>query len=270
MRARTADYGMYTLAGLEPVIDDFWRRLARAFVAEGVRNVPRRLTRGRPTQMLWRDPALLFTQTCGYPMMHAFRHHLQPVTTPCYAVEGCNGPTYRSAIIVREDAQVWRPEGLAGKIAAVNGPHSQSGYNALRAYLAPHAAGGRFLSGVVTTGAHAASIKAVRDGKADVAAIDPVTFALHRRYAPDQVAGVRIMDWSAPCPGLPFATSHRTTADTLKRLRAGIQAVFADGDAAPTLEALMLTDTVTLSTADYAPVMEMEAGAVSLGYPTIA
>ena len=270
MSRRIADYSMYTLPGLEGVIDDLWRRLGRAFQAEGIRDVPRRLTRGKPVQMLWRDPALLFTQTCGYPMMTAFRHHLQPIATPCYAVEGCEGPTYRSAIIVREDEPVWRPDGLAGKIAAINSTHSQSGYNALRAYLAPYAKDGRLLGSVLTTGKHGLSIKAVREGRADVAAIDPVTWALHRRYAPEAIAGIRIMDWSAPCPGLPFATSQRTTVDTLRRLRAGLDAVFNDPEAASTLGALMLTGVAHLSTADYAPILEMEANTVAQGYPTLA
>ncbi len=82
-----------------------------------------------------------------------------------------------------------------------------SGMLALKLVFAPHAEGGRFFSRVSETGSHVGSMVAVRDGMADVCAINSVCVALARRYRPDYLDGLVEIARSPMVPSLPFVTA---------------------------------------------------------------
>jgi ABC-type phosphate/phosphonate transport system substrate-binding protein len=165
--------------------------------------------------------------------------------------------------MVRDDDPASDVAGLRGWRAAFNSRDSQSGYNALRDLVAPHAEAGRFFTEAVETGGHLASLAALREGRADVAAIDAVTLAL----APEAAkAGLRILQWSRAVPGLPYVTRLNTSDADLARLRHGIAAALADPGLADARAALRLAGFDVLGEAAYAPIVEMERRAMSLGY----
>src|SRR3546814_11503112 len=91
---------MYDLPGLEAATDAWWAGLAAAFRAEGLHQVPERLTREVGHAALWTAPDLLFSQTCGYPLTHALAGRVTLVATPTYACPGCDGGRYPSEILV--------------------------------------------------------------------------------------------------------------------------------------------------------------------------
>jgi ABC-type phosphate/phosphonate transport system substrate-binding protein len=130
----------------------------------------------------WLSPELLFSQTCGYPFRNAIKGRVQILATPCYTAAGCEGPNYRSLVLVRADAREQSLAELKGATVAFNSTDSQSGYNALRFLVAPLAKGGRFFGKTMETGGHALSLAAVAAGEADVAAVDCVSYALFQRY----------------------------------------------------------------------------------------
>ena len=94
-----------------------------------------------------------------------------------YDVPGCTGVFQRSQVVLRADDPSVALADLRGRRVAFNGTDSQSGYNRLRALVAPLARDGHFFGSRLETGAHAESLKSVQDGKADVAAIDCVSLA---------------------------------------------------------------------------------------------
>src|SRR3546814_10725357 len=98
-----ASLPMYDLPGLEAATDAWWAGLAAAFRAEGLHQVPERLTREGGHAALWTAPDLLFSQACGYPLTHALAGRVTLVATPLYDCRGCDGGTYRSEILVRAD-----------------------------------------------------------------------------------------------------------------------------------------------------------------------
>jgi len=53
-----------------------------------------------------------------------------------------------------------------------------------------------------------ASVLAVANGEAQIAAIDHVAFELAKRYEPDAVSEVHVLGYSKPVPGLPLITTH--------------------------------------------------------------
>ncbi|MFO1057261.1 MAG: PhnD/SsuA/transferrin family substrate-binding protein [Dongiaceae bacterium] len=265
-----ASLPMYDLPELAAATDSWWRGLAAAFRRAGLAEVPGRLTREVALPAHWLDPALLFSQTCGYPLTHALAGRVGLLGTPCYAAPGCEGPLYRSLVLVAEGSPARSLAELRGQVAAMNGRDSQSGCNVLRALLAPHAAGGRFCGAVLETGSHAASIAAVAAGRAGFAAIDCVTHALLARRRPAALAGTRVLLESPAVPGLPYVAGGAVDEDGRRRLRDGLRAAFADPGLAETRDALLLAGFDELPLAAYDAILAMRRQAEAAGYPELA
>jgi ABC-type phosphate/phosphonate transport system substrate-binding protein len=255
---------MYDLPELRWATDALW-----AAIAARVPGTPAVLERARPLMDVWTDPDLVLAQTCGYPLVTSLAGRVRVVATPRYVAEGCEGASYRSAVIVRADDNAVCLADLRGRRCAVNGFDSQSGMNALRAAVAPLAEGGRFFGEVVTTGAHAASARAVACGDADVAAVDCVTWALLQRVRPAETRGLRVLAWTVASPGLPLITSMKADAATLGALVAALGLVAEDQALAPVREALLLAGFEVLPAGAYGSILAMEHQAVSLGYPIL-
>ena len=137
-------------------------------------------------------------------------------------------------------------------------------------FVAPYAVDGRFFSSVHETGGHRASIDAVSNGEADVAAIDCVTFGNTLRFDPDRIAGVRILAETAKGPGLPFITSASTPAKDLVILRRALSETIADPALADVCDTLSLRGISLLGDADYEVLAELDREAARHGYPAIA
>ncbi|MFQ5755211.1 MAG: hypothetical protein ACE5H7_03850 [Acidiferrobacterales bacterium] len=140
-----ASLPMYDLPAIRRATDAWWRGLAAAFRRAGIENVLDALTRGDETGVAWYDPGPLFSQTCGYPLVHKLSGVLQPLATPVYDAPGCVWPRYRSAIVNRSGNPAASLMALRGGICAVNRRDSQSGYHSFRTMLAPLANGKRLL-----------------------------------------------------------------------------------------------------------------------------
>ena len=266
-----ASLPMYEPPELRHWTEAWWQGLARHFQAQGIQDAPTALTRpGDGLHAHWGQDGLLFSQGCGYPLTHAFRGRWQVVATPCYAAPGCDGPTYRSALVVRADAPFQSLEDLRGKAACFNSRDSQSGFNILRATFAPLARDGQFFGRVVQSGGHIRSVAMVQAGEADLASLDCVTYALYARHAPQRVAGTRILAMTAPAPGLPYITAAATAPETLARLRQGLRAAMDDPALAPVRDALMIAGMAILPQDAYATIRAAEDQAIALGYPDLA
>ena len=261
---------MYDLPELRAATDSWWTVLACHLRREGIAEVPDALTRGREIGDVWRDPGLLLTQTCGYPLTHGHADDLCAVAVPDYRAEGCGGGLYRSAFVVRADDPAQELKDLRGRRAAANGPDSQSGCNALRAAVSEIAGGERFFSDVLWTGAHRQSLTAVREGSADIAAIDGVTFALVGDVAPGEVEGLRVLGWSAATPALPYAVRKGLDADARHRVADALMSAAADPEGADARYALRLSGLKPASDRDYAVMVEMREAAEARGYPLLA
>ncbi len=265
-----ASLGMYDDPPLDEANDALWTQIAARLAARGVRRVPRRLDRSRALASIWSDPNLLLAQCCGYPLMTDYRDRLRYVATPRYAAPGCVGADHRSRIVVRSGNEARRLADLRGSRAALNDRRSNSGMNLLRAAIAPIAGGRPFFSAVIETGSHRASLAAVADGEADLAAIDAVTFAALARGDPAAVAGVRTLAWSDLSPGLPFVTSAATPPATVRHLRGVLAEVLGGTTPGPARAALLIEGVETMPAARYARLLRVESNAARLGYPHLA
>lgn len=255
-----ASLGMYDPPWLHRANDALWRGIAEHLAAQGVTDVPSGLTRDAPLDAIWTAPDLVLAQTCGYPLTMRLDPGAHVVATPLYDAPGCADGWHCSALVVRHDDPAVAVPDLAGRDAAINAGDSNSGMNLLRAMVAPHARAGRFFGDVVETGAHAASVAAVRSGRADCAAIDAVTWALLQDHDPELGRTLRVLEWSERTPGLPLITRR---PELIPALQAALDAARPD-------PALRITGFARIDRADYAVIPAIEARAVALGYPALA
>jgi ABC-type phosphate/phosphonate transport system substrate-binding protein len=258
MRAMVSMYWMPELAWAN---DAWWDGLAKHWRAASLADVPARSHEPDDLYGLWAAPDLFFAQTCGYPLTHELKGKVTLVATPCYSAPGCAGSNYCSHIIVREDSGITELAQLSGKIAAINSYDSQSGWNVLRHSLNPALKGAGTFPRVIETGGHRKSVAAVREGRADVATIDCVTYARLGIVAPQEIAGLKVLAETASAPSLPYITRKDIPADDLRRLRAGLQAAVQDPALAEARAALMIRDIVVLPLEAYDRILEIEGAA---------
>jgi ABC-type phosphate/phosphonate transport system substrate-binding protein len=239
-------------------------------MAQGVERVPVGLTRGVALEAVWTDPELLLGQTCGYPLATSLGERVHVVATPRYSATGCYGALYRSAIVVRAGDPATHLADLHGRRAAVNDLASNSGMNLLRAEIAPLANGAPFFGAVVVTGAHVSSVEAVASGKADIAAIDCITWAHLQRFRPAATQGLRVLAMTKATPGLPLIAAAATDTAVLASLRQALTEVAGDPALAGVRAELMLDGFETLPEDAYEAILALERDAIAHGYPTLA
>jgi len=264
-----ASLPMYDLPEVRKWTDRLWAAIAEELREGGVAGVPDALERPSDHHDAWRPDGLLFSQSCGYPAATTFRDVLRVVATPHYAAPGCDGPRYSSAVVAREASRVAALEELRGAVCAFNSRDSQSGYNALRAAIAPIARGRRFFARTVETGSHAASMEAVRCGRADVCAVDCVTWALYARHRPSALGGLEVVCRTAHAPGLPFVTADDGSDATFASIREALGRAFVRPDLAETRDALLISGLSILPADTYEPLLAMERAAAASGYPNL-
>lgn len=261
---------MYDLPEIREATRGWWESVARGLVRAGVLASPPPLSEGEPMERAWKDPGLLFSQACGYPLTHAFAGRLTPLATPCYAAPGCEGPCYSSALVVAAARRASGLEALRGARVAVNYRGSHSGYNVLRAAVAPLARGRPFFAAVIESGAHLASIGLVARGEADLASIDCVTHALLARHRPRALAGTRVLAYTMRAPALPYVTAAPADPATVSGMRAALRHALADPRSARARADLLIAGLHFLDVEDYAPIDAIERAALDLDYPEVA
>lgn len=235
--------GMYDFGSAQAANDRLWALIRDGLRGRGVA-APDALTRGEHAYWdAWQSPDLLLSQTCGYPFRARLHGTVTYVGTPDYGVEGCAPGHYRSVFIARADDPRRDVREFGGAPFAYNEGLSQSGWAAPQTFAAKL---GIRLPPVVQTGAHRLSAEAVAEGRADIAALDAVTYALMQDASP-LVERLKIVGLTDPTPGLPFITS--TGRDPQPIFDAVSEAISALDDG--TKAALRLKGLVKIAAADY-------------------
>ncbi|MCU1772112.1 phosphate/phosphite/phosphonate ABC transporter substrate-binding protein [Pseudomonas sp. 13B_3.2_Bac1] len=213
---------------------------------------------------LWLSPDLLLTQTCGYPLMTLLRGQVRIVGRPRYELPDATAGNHCSLILSRADDSRETLADFRGSRGVINSDDSNSGMNLLRQRLAPLQRDGQFFASVGISGAHRESLRWVREGRADLAAIDSVTYAYLARHAPEEVTGLRVVARTALSPTLPFITAATATDEQIEKLRRVMnQALHELPDVVQTLG---LPEVLAASESDYQVVLDYQREAEQLGY----
>jgi len=168
---------------------------------------------------LWQHPRLLLAQTCGYPLMTLLQGHVRLIGRPHYELPDARAGFHCSLILARADDPRQDLGAFAGCRGVINSPDSNTGMNLLRHSIAPYQRGGQFFSSLKISGGHRESLRWLRDGRAELAAVDSVTFAYLQRDAGHEVGNLRIVARTAGSPTLPFIAGLDVDADDGETLR---------------------------------------------------
>ncbi|MEX0337608.1 MAG: phosphate/phosphite/phosphonate ABC transporter substrate-binding protein [Arenibacterium sp.] len=198
----TAFLGMYDIPSLHAANDAFWHE-----IRSRLDKAPPQLNREDDVWDIWRAPDLVFAQTCGMPYRARLHGQVQLIGTPDYGLPDCPPGYYRSVLIAR-DIDDDDLTSYSGKTFAYNEPLSQSGWAGPMTHLASRNVSP---ANYLQTGAHAASAKAVSEGKADLAGIDALTWELLVEHG--NIDGLKPIAFTEAVPGLPYITSLSMDAD---------------------------------------------------------
>jgi ABC-type phosphate/phosphonate transport system substrate-binding protein len=167
---------------------------------------------------------------------------------------------------VRQDSPWQELADLRGARCLINTGTSHSGMNILRAMVAPLHESGRFFASVQVSGAHRTSLARISRGRADVAAIDCVTYALVQRHSPSLLAGTRVLCRTQSVPAPPFVTRAGLVPEDLARLRDALTATLEDPEVAWAREATFLAGCAVRPIEAYDAIVELERLADQYGY----
>ena len=151
----------------------------------------------------WQRPDLVLGQICNLPYRHHIRNRVTRIAAADYGLPHCPPGHYCSLFVVREDEPEEDPAAYADRRFAYNDIYSQSGFGAPQLWAAEH--GFQFRT-TLATGGHRASIAALAEGEADIAAIDAQTWAMTSRYDP-QPKSLKVIGATATSPGMTFITA---------------------------------------------------------------
>lgn len=186
--------------------DRLWTDVRKNLQAGGT-DAPVGLTRNLDPWAIWESPSLLLAQTCGLPFRARLEGDVTLVGTPDYGLPGIAPGYYFSVIVAASGAQPPnRP------VPAVNDAMSQSGWAALYDWSR---AVDLKLGDPVHSGAHATSARMVAEGRADIAAIDAVTWRFLETYDPSLTRQLTVIGDTPPTPGLPLITARPDLAGRL-------------------------------------------------------
>lgn len=197
-----ASLPMYDRPELRAETDRYWALIRQELAARGI-DAPEALSRGDEALLPhWESPDLILSQTCGFPYRARLHGQVTLVGTPDFGNEGCAPGYYRSVLIARADDVRDGFAAFDGARIAYNDGLSQSGWAAPINHAA--ARGVRLLPGV-ETGSHRASFRAVAEGRAELAAIDALTWRLIREF--EDTSAVKVVGATDPTPALPYITA---------------------------------------------------------------
>ena len=195
-----AALGMYDRAEAQASNDRLWRLIRDGMRAMGLA-APDGLTRGEAAYWpAWTAPDLVLSQTCGFPFRSRLHGTVTLIGTPDYGVAGCPPGYYCSVLVARAGDRRQTLAAFDGAALAFNDDLSQSGWAAPQNHAR---ALGLTLRPGLRTGGHLLSARAVAEGRAEMAAIDAVTWDMITQW--DAIAGaLKVVDRTAPTPGLPY------------------------------------------------------------------
>ncbi len=254
---RQASLAMYPFAHLREAYQQLWDGIVKGVAADR-RSLPAQLLLAQlmPAELTWTDdvaglwasPDMFVAQTCGWPLVTALAGRVRVLGSFTYDVDGAQGAHYRSAIVATRPGTV---ADFVGATVAVNNPDSLSGWVSLRCAVPGYGP-------VVWSGAHRQSLVALQEGRAELAAIDAVSFAHIARSAPELVRGLHLVGRGPLVPSLPLIAPLALADADIAALRGALVAALGDPQLADACRQLRISGFEPLDFDDYAPIADLD------------
>lgn len=200
----------YNFPSTRPHLDTVWRETRSRLGAAGIGQTPVALNHSIDYAEFHADPQLTLSQCCGLDLFQPHTRNVIPFAAPVITAYEVPRGRYFSRIVARPSARLDAPH------VVINNRFSHSGHTAIRMWLKLQGIA-RFT--VSETGSHAQSLASLREGRADLAAIDALSW-LHL-----DTAGLEILDTSEPAPAPPFITGRESDV-SVKAMTAALNAAF--------------------------------------------
>lgn len=214
-----ASLGMYDFGPTMAANDRLWAA-TRDHLRKLGQPAPDTLTRGAGAFWdAWQDPDLILSQTCGYPYRARLHGKVALIGSPDYGLPGCPAGHYSSVLVARKDDPRDRIEDFDCASLAFNDDLSQSGWAGPVAYLLRL---GLTPNPTLRSGGHRLSAQAVAEGRADLAGLDALTWAMLQGQEP-AVDALKVITQTTPTPALPYICA--LTADRAALFAALSQAI---------------------------------------------
>jgi ABC-type phosphate/phosphonate transport system substrate-binding protein len=196
-----ASLAMYHYPWTAAAHDRLWVLIRDGLRMRGI-TAPDALDRTIGHMEAWARPDLTLSQICNLPYRARFQGKVTLIAACDYGLEGAGPGLYYSVLLVRRDDPARTLSEAAGYPMAINEPLSQSGWGAPAQFAA---AQGLRLNPVLRTGTHAQSMQAVAEGRADLAALDAISFRNFCGHNPF-ADRVRILARTHTSPGMTMIT----------------------------------------------------------------
>ena len=239
-----ASLGMYDRPETAAAQDRLWAGIRDGLRAEGIA-APDALTRDAHAYWdAWTSPDLVFSQTCGFPVRARLHDKVTLIGTPDYGLPGCPPGHYNSVFVARRTDPRRSLAEFSGSRFAYNEDLSQSGWAAPQNHAAAH---GLHFPPSLQTGGHRLSALAVAESRADIAAIDALTWQLLTKYEAFASDLHEIARTEPPTPVLPYITAKGADAAVFFRITAAAIAALSPADRAT----LHLKGLIAIPASDY-------------------
>lgn len=206
-----ASLGMYDRAEVQASNDRLWALMRDGLRSAGL-SAPDHLTRGPEAYWpAWEARDLVLSQTCGFPYRVKLHGKVTLVGTPDFNVEGCAPGHYRSVFVAAKTDARRDVLQFDGASLAFNEDLSQSGWAAPQNFALSQ---GIELRPALRTGGHLLSARAVAEGRAEIAALDAITWAIIQRHEAF-AANLQVVGVTDPTPGLPYISARGADAGLL-------------------------------------------------------
>lgn len=230
---------MYPFDHLRSAYDELW-----SFLASNIDGAPTQLDRSIDLATAWHSPELLMGQTCGWPLVQQLADTVEVIGSfDVHAPFAANG-RYRSVIVAAKPLSIaeWRAQ--PSTVVAVNGFDSLSGWVSMQW------AWGGVPEHTLETGGHVFSMRAVADGRAQVASIDALSFEFLAETEPATVGRLHIVGHGPTVPSLPLVMAKQL-AGHRPAVRAALAAAVQEPGLRRVCERLRISGFVPLEWSDF-------------------
>ena len=184
---------------------------------------------------------------------------------------GAGRPVYFSEIVVRADHPARSFADLVDARWGYNDRESLSGYYSVVQTAAAHGAGASFLARLHDMGSHLASLRALRRGTIDAAAIDSIVLALRWRRDPALKDELRVVSGLGPWPIQPIVMRRSLPVRLKAALVSAVGALAETPERRRVLRRWLVSGVAPMTDADFdverAALREAQALERALGAP---
>jgi len=226
----------------------------------------------QPIHDLWSRENLCCAFMCGWPFVRA-NPPMQAIAAPIPAPARYGGlPRYCSEFLVRESSGWTMLEETFGHRFGWMAANSQSGFNAPRAHLARYVSVDRpslFAEVLGPLGTPALSLRALREERVDVVALDSFYLDLLRQHDPSALAGIRCVATTNWTPMPLLVAAPKVPREIVEKVRAHLLEAGERPAYAPLLAAACVQRFTTPDIESYRVLETMAEEATRRGYETI-